>query len=94
MAPYGSFGNTGLGIFRQPTTVNFDMSLDKVIPLGEKRVIRIKWQAFNVFNHAEFNNIGSTYTFNTAGSNTNTQTGQYTSTLNPRQMVLTLRFEF
>ena len=63
MAPYGSFGNTGLGIFRQPATVDFDMALDKVIPLGEKRVFRIKWQAYNVFNHAEFNAIGSTYTF-------------------------------
>jgi len=94
MAPYGTFGNTGLGIFRQPSTVNFDMALDKVIPLGEKRVIRIRWQAYNVFNHAEFNAIGSTYTFNTAGINTNTQTGQYTSALNPRQQVLTLRFEF
>jgi hypothetical protein len=94
MAPYGSFGNTGLGIFRQPGTVNFDMSLDKAISLGERRVFRIKWQAYNVFNHAEFNAIGATYTFNAAGLNTNTQTGQYTSTLNPRQQVLTLRFEF
>jgi len=65
-----------------------------VIPLGEKRVFRIKWQAFNVFNHTEFNNIGSTYSFNASGANTNTTTGQYTSTLNPRQQVLTLRFEF
>jgi hypothetical protein len=84
----------GLGIFRQPTTVNFDMSLDKVIPPGEKRVFRIKWQAFNVFNHTEFNAVGSTYSFNAAGGNTNTTTGQYTSTLNSRQMVLTLRYEF
>ena len=94
MAPYGTFGNTGLGIYHQPTTVNFDMSMDKSISLGEKRVIRIKWQAFNTFNHTEFSSIGSTYSFNAAGANTNTTTGQYTSTLNPRQMVLTLRFEF
>lgn len=94
MAPYGTFGNTGLGVFRQPGTIDFDMALDKVIPLGERRVIRIKWQAFNVFNHPQFNAIGSTYTFNAAGVNTNTQTGQFTSTLNPRQQVLTVRFEF
>jgi hypothetical protein len=94
MAPYGSFGNTGLGIFRQPTTVNFDMALDKAIPLGEGRYIRIKWQAYNAFNHTEFNQMGTTFSFNAAGVNTNTQTGQYTSALNPRQQVLTLRFEF
>ncbi len=94
MAPAGSFGNTGLGIFRQPGTVNFDMGLDKAISLGERRVLRIKWQAYNALNHAEFNAVGATFNFNAAGVNTNTQTGQYTSTLNPRQQVLTLRFEF
>ena len=94
MAPSGTFGNTGLGIFRQPGTVNFDMALDKVIPVGERRAFRIKWQAYNVFNHTEFNAVGSTFSFNTAGVNTNTTTGQYTGALNPRQMVLTLRFEF
>ncbi len=94
MAPYGSFGTTGLGIFHQPSTVNFDMELDKFIPLGERRRFVIKWQVFNAFNHTEFNAIGSTFSFNTAGVNTNTTTGQYTSTLNPRQMVLTARFEF
>jgi len=74
--------------------MNFDVTLDKSIPLGERRVFKIKWQAYNVFNHTEFNGIGSTYTFNAAGANTNTSTGQYTSALSPRQMVLALRFEF
>jgi hypothetical protein len=98
MAPLGTWGTTGLGILRQPTTVDFDMALDKVIPLGEKRVIRLKWQAFNVFNHTEFNAVGTAFTFGNSGglpgANTSTTTGQYTSTLNPRQMVLTIRFEF
>ena len=95
MAPYGTFGTTGLGVFRQPSWVDFDMTLEKAIPLGgEKRVIRIRWQAFNVFNHPQFSTVGSTYTFNAAGANTNTTTGQYTGALNPRQMVLGARFEF
>jgi hypothetical protein len=94
MAPVGSWGNTGLGIFRQPSWVNFDMALDKQIVVNEKLRFRIRWQAYNVFNHAEFNAMGTTYTFNAAGANTNTQTGQYTSTLNPRQMELTVRVVF
>jgi hypothetical protein len=94
MAPVGSWGNTGLGIFRQPSWVNFDMALDKQIVVREKLRLRIRWQAYNVFNHAEFNAIGSTYTFNAGGVNTNTQTGQYTSTLNPRQQELTIRAVF
>jgi hypothetical protein len=94
MAPVGSWGNTGLGIFRQPTYVNFDMALDKTLTIKEKLHLRIRWQAYNVFNHAEFNAFGSTYSFNAAGVNTNTTTGQYTSTLNPRQQELSIRAVF
>ena len=94
MAPVGSWGNTGLGIFRQPTWWNWDMSLDRTIVVKEKLRLRMRWQAYNVFNHAEFNAFGTTYTFNASNINTNTTTGQYTSTLNPRQMELSLRAEF
>ena len=94
MAPVGSWGNTGLGIFRQPTWWNWDMSLDKTIVVKERFRLRARWQAYNVFNHAEFNAFGTTYTFNASNINTNTQTGQYTSTLNPRQQELSLRAEF
>lgn len=94
MAPVGSWGNTGLGIFHQPGWVNFDMALDKSVFIKERVRLRIRWQAYNVFNHAEFNAYGATYTFNAAGVNTNTTTGQLTSTLNPRQQALTCRIEF
>ena len=94
LAPVGSFGNTGLGILRQPGWVNFDMALDKTVVVRERLHLRIRWQAYNVFNHAEFNQIGTTYTFNATGVNTNTQTGQYTSTLNPRQQELSIRAVF
>ena len=94
MAPVGSWGNTGLGIFRQPTWVNFDMALDRQIVVREKLRLRVRWQAYNVFNHAEFNAFGSTYSFNAAGVNTSTTTGQYTSTLNPRQQELSVRAVF
>ncbi len=94
MASTGSWGNTGLGIFRQPTWVNFDMALDRQVVVRERLHLRIRWQAYNVFNHAEFNAIGSTYSFNAANVNTNTTTGQYTSTLNPRQQELSIRAVF
>jgi hypothetical protein len=94
MPPVGSWGNTGLGVFHQPSWVNFDMALDKSVLIKERVRLRIRWQAYNVFNHAEFNAYGTAYTFNAAGANTNTTTGQLTSTLNPRQMALTCRIEF
>ncbi len=89
-----SFGNIGVGILRQPTWWNFDTSLDKKVPITERVNLRIRFQAFNVFNHTEFNSIGATYQFNAAGLNTNTNTGLYTNTQPQRQMALTLRLEF
>jgi hypothetical protein len=94
IAPVGTWGNTGLGIFRQPTWVNFDMALDKSVLIKERIRLRVRWQAYNVFNHAEFNAYGTSFTFNAAGANSSTTTGQLTSTLNPRQMALTCRVEF
>lgn len=89
-----SFGNVGLGILRQPTWWNFDTSIDRKIALREKVALRIRFQAFNVLNHTEFNAIGATYLFSAAGLNTNTNTGLYTNTQPPRQMALSLRLEF
>jgi Carboxypeptidase regulatory-like domain/TonB-dependent Receptor Plug Domain len=94
LAPVGSWGNTGLGIFRQPTWVNFDMALDKTVVVHERLRFRIRWQAYNVFNHSEFNAYGTSYSFNAANVNTSTTTGQYTSTLNPRQQELSIRAVF
>ncbi|HVV47464.1 MAG TPA: hypothetical protein VHC72_19775, partial [Bryobacteraceae bacterium] len=51
----GNLGG-GAGVLRRPTITNFDMTLTKVIPLGsEKRVLKLQAQAYNAFNHAEFN---------------------------------------
>lgn len=94
LAPIGSFGNIGVGTLRQPSWWNFDTALDKKFSIKERVALRIRFQAFNVFNHAEFNKIGTTYQWNAAGVNLSTTTGQYTSTQPARQMALTARIEF
>jgi hypothetical protein len=51
----GNLGG-GAGVLRRPTITNFDMTLTKIIPLGsERRVLKLQAQAYNAFNHAEFN---------------------------------------
>ena len=35
-------------------TNNFDLNLTKSIPLGEKRLLELRWEAFNAFNHPQF----------------------------------------
>jgi hypothetical protein len=94
LAPIGTWGNTGLGIYRQPTIWNWDMSLARSVRIRERVTLTARWEAFNVFNHAEFNAFGATYTFNAANVNTSTTTGQMTSTLSARQQELQLRLVF
>jgi hypothetical protein len=94
LAPIGTFGNTGVGTLRQPSFWNLDAAVDKRIVIHERVALRLRGQAFNVFNHTEFNSIGTTYQWNAAGVNLNTTTGQYTGTQPARQIALTARVEF
>lgn len=60
----GNLGG-GAGVLDLPRVTNFDMTLTKMIPLGsEKRLLKIQAQAYNVFNHPEFNGINSGIQFN------------------------------
>jgi hypothetical protein len=60
----GNLGG-GAGLLDLPRITNFDMTMTKLIPLGsEKRVLKIQAQAYNVFNHPEFNGINSGIQFN------------------------------
>jgi len=92
----GTIGNAGTNIMYGPGWLNFDASLSRSIPIGsEKRQLKLRLEAFNVFNHTEFSGISSSFTFNPAtGANTNASTGQYTSDRGPRILSLELRFQF
>ena len=49
LAPIGTFGNTGAGTLRQPTWWNLDAALDRKIAIRERLALRLRFQAFNVF---------------------------------------------
>lgn len=55
-APRGlTFGNSGRNYLRNPSRVNFNMSLFKHFkPLEEKLDIEFRAEAFNIFNHTQF----------------------------------------
>lgn len=85
-APY-TFGNAGRDTLVGPGRWNWDMSLFKQFPIREQMRIELRAEAFNVFNHPQFNlpnqNIG------------NAQVGAITSTVgNPRQLQMGVRFQF
>ena len=61
---------------------------------SEKRLLKLRLEAFNVFNHTEFSGVNTSFTFDATGKNTVASTGQYTSDRGPRILSLELRFQF
>jgi hypothetical protein len=53
-----SFGDAGRNILRNPWRTNFDMALLKHIPVTESKYFEFRAEAFNVFNHVEYNWLG------------------------------------
>jgi hypothetical protein len=91
----GSSGNVGLNTLEGPGDKNVDFALLKTIPLGESRRIEFRAEAFNAFNHANFqfaapgpqNSINSTI----MGTGT---FGYLTGALSPRLLQLALKLVY
>ena len=57
-APRGlTFGNTGRNYLYGPRTTNFDMGIFKHFPIHENITSEFRLEAFNVFNHSQFESI-------------------------------------
>lgn len=81
---YGTFPRNAL---RGPGRTNFDLAIAKTTPIFRERVkLEIRAEAFNLFNHAEFNSPST--------SITSSLFGQVTSTADPRIIQLAARFTF
>jgi Carboxypeptidase regulatory-like domain/TonB dependent receptor len=57
------FGATGRNLFRAPFQVRFDMSLGKEFVIAERFRLRFNFDAFNVFNHPDFDAPNNDVTF-------------------------------
>jgi outer membrane receptor protein involved in Fe transport len=53
-----TFGDSGRNILRNPRRTNFDMALLKHFPVTEDKYFEFRAEAFNVFNHVEYNWLG------------------------------------
>jgi Carboxypeptidase regulatory-like domain len=53
-----TFGDAGRNILRNPRRTNFDMALLKHFPVTESKYFEFRAEAFNVFNHVEYNWLG------------------------------------
>ena len=81
---YGTFPRNAL---RGPGRTNFDLAVAKTTPLYKERVkLEFRAEAFNILNHAEFNNPST--------SITSSLFGQITTTGDPRIIQLAARITF
>ncbi len=54
-AARGEIGNAGKDVIRLPGTHVWDMTIFKNVSLGARRTLQLRWEAYNVFNHTQFN---------------------------------------
>ncbi|HUQ92682.1 MAG TPA: hypothetical protein VM120_13465 [Bryobacteraceae bacterium] len=91
----GDPGNAPKDVFRGPGINNWDATLFKEVPLGkETRVLQLRWEAYNVFNHRQFLGVDNGARFDVSGSQVNARFGQVISARSPRIMQVSLRFKF
>jgi hypothetical protein len=82
-----SQGTSGRNHLRLAGLSDFDISLTKSIRVTEGTNLRLRWEVFNLLNHANLSGFSNTFT--------QTNFGQYTSTAtNMRQMQGSIRFQF
>jgi hypothetical protein len=69
----GTFGNSGRNILQGPGVNNVDMGLNKSFPFKERYRIQFRWEMFNAFNRATFDNPNTSVTSGSFGRITSTK---------------------
>lgn len=89
MPAIGTLGTAARRFFYGPGMANFDVALLKSVRLSDARNVDLRFEAFNVFNHAQF--------FGAAAVNGNVGSpsfGQIVSAAPPRVVQIALKFSF
>jgi hypothetical protein len=85
----GELGNAKRRIFYGPGINNFDLTLQKSVPLAEARSLDFRAEAFNAFNHTQFYGSASV-----DGQVEDPNFGHIVSAANPRLAQLVAKFNF
>jgi len=67
----GQIGNMPRNSVRIPAILNNDVALFKNFKIGESRGIQLRWEVFNIFNRANFDDIDGSLTFGVVQVNPN-----------------------
>jgi hypothetical protein len=74
--PIGAYGDSGRNLIRAPGVENFDASVFKNIPIGERITWQTRLEAFNSLNHTNFGFPNSSLTSPTFGVISSSQPGR------------------
>ncbi|HEY1657648.1 MAG TPA: carboxypeptidase regulatory-like domain-containing protein [Candidatus Sulfotelmatobacter sp.] len=89
LQPLGTFGNARRRFFYGPGLDNYDLALQKNVPVTEGKSLQFRFEGFNVFNHAQFYGPAS------IDGNINSSTfGEVVSAAAPRLMQAAVKFVF
>jgi len=83
----GTYGTLGAANILGPGTFQFDMSLVRAFPVGEKQRVEVRAEAFNLLNHYQPGNPSATFS-------TLSTFGQITTGGQPRIMQFALKYIF
>jgi hypothetical protein len=89
---FGTFGNSPIGVYEDPGINNVNLSIQKLTrlaALSESSLIRFRVDMFNALNHTQWGPAT-----NSTLQSGNINAGRITSTRPPRQIQLSLSFEF
>jgi hypothetical protein len=89
--PTGTYGNLGRFAIVGPGTWNLDLALSRIFKIGERFNLEARGEAFNIFNHANWNNSTTVQPIVSISSST---FGQITSFSPPRIIQLAMKFRF
>ena len=84
--PFGFFGNAGTGLIQGPGEQTWNWALFKAFPIKERAKIEFRVEAFNIWNHPNFDAVS------TALGSANF--GEITRAMEPRILEFGLRFDF
>ncbi len=82
----GTYGNSGRATILGPSRWNVDAALWRTFPIKENFKLDLRWEAFNILNHARFNN--PIVSLNAGNF------GQITTALDPRIMQVAMKVTF
>jgi carboxypeptidase family protein len=90
----GTYGNLGRNVFYGPGLNNFDLSIVKSLPIGGHRLLRLRAEFFNVWNHPNFASPSTTFGSGFRLTSTPDSGNPYFGNGGPRNVQLVAELEF